>query len=285
MATRSSRTAKAKVSAKAESPKSKWESVTWDDVANWAGSRSVTRGRAYQRGRRVRDLAISAEGKLLATVVGGHRYATGVWWEANALHSNCTCPVGLSNCKHAVAVIAAYLDMLAKSTHVPVADAEDGRWAELASNVPEGLYEDFEDSDESEDDEDPPIPRRCTGKGRADDEKIRKHIDAKGREELAALVWSLAQRFPDLHEEFRERIALGEGDADRLIAEARKELRRATSDPGWRNYWKGEGYTPDFSRLARYLDRMVELGHADAVVKLSREVMARGMEQIGQSND
>lgn len=247
----------------------------------------MTRGRAYQRGGRVHDLAISADGKLLATVSGGRRYATQVWWEEDVLHSRCTCPVGWNGCKHAVAVVAAYLDMLAKGAEVPAADEADDRWEKLASNVPEEPYEDFDDSDEaeSEDGEDHPIPRRPAGKGRADDEKIRKHIDAKSREELAALVWSLTQRYPDLREEFRERIALGEGDADRLVSEARKELRKVTSEPGWRNYWKGEGYTPDFGRLARYLGRMVELGHPDAVVKLSREIMSRGMEMIGQSND
>lgn len=247
----------------------------------------MTRGRAYQRGGHVHDLAISADGKLLATVSGGRRYATQVWWEADVLHSRCTCPVGWNGCKHAVAVVAAYLDMLAKGAEVPAADEADDRWEKLASNVPEEPYEAFGNGDEgeSEDDGDQPFPRRAAAKGRADDEKIRKHIDAKSREELAALVWSLTQRYPDLREEFHERIGLGEGDADRLIAEAREELRRATSQPGWRNYWKGEGYTPDFSRLARYLDRMVELGHPDAVVKLSREIMSRGMEMIGQSND
>lgn len=287
MATKSLRTAKAKASVHIGSQQSKWESLTWDDVTNWAGARSVTRGRAYQRGSRVRDLGISREGKLLATVTGGRRYATQVWWEADALLSSCTCPVGWNGCKHAVAVVAAYLDMLAKGAEVPAADEADDRWEKLASNVPEEPYDDFGNGDEgdSEDDDDQPIPRRATAKRRADDEKIRKHIDAKSRAELAELVWSLTRRFPDLREEFRERIALGEGDADRLIAEARKELRRATSEPGWRNYWKGEGYTPDFSRLARYLDRMVEVGHPDAVVKLSREIMSRGMEMIGQSND
>jgi uncharacterized Zn finger protein len=177
--------------------------------------------------------------------------------------------------------------MLAKSAAVPVVDAADDKWEELANNsLSEAPSDDFEDSDEdgeSEDGEEPQVPRRRTGK--ASNEKIRKLIDAKSREELAELVWSLTLRFPELREEFCERIALGEGDADRLIAEARKELHRATSEPGWRNYWKGEGYTPDFSRLARYLDRMVELGQADAVVKLSREIMAQGTEQIGQSND
>ncbi len=286
MAAKSPRAAKAKASANTESLQSKWESVTWDDVANWAGSRSVTRGRAYQRGGRVRDLGISTEGKLLATVAGGRRYATGVWWEADALRSRCTCLVGWNGCKHAVAVVATYLDMVAKSAAIPIAEAEDRRWEELANGVPEEPYEDPEDNDEWEDDEGQSPRRERTGKGRAaDDEKIRKHIDGKSREELADLVWSLTRRFPDLREEFRERIALGEGDADRLISEARKELRKATSEPGWRNYWKGEGYTPDFSRLARYLDRMAELGHADAVVKLSREIMSRGMEMIGQSND
>ncbi len=286
MAAKSPRAGKAKASAHTESLQSKWESLTWDDVASWAGSRSVTRGRAYQRGGRVRDLGISTEGKLLATVAGGRWYTTGVWLEADALRSRCTCPVGWNGCKHAVAVVAAYLDMLAKSAAIPIAEAEDRRWEELASGVPEEPYVDPEDNDKWEDDEGQSLRRERTGKGRAtDDEKIRKHIDAKSREELADLVWSLTRRFPDLQEEFRERIALGEGDADRLVSEARKELRKATSEPGWRNYWKGEGFTPDFSRLARYLDRMVELGQADAVVKLSREIMSRGMEQIGQSND
>jgi uncharacterized Zn finger protein len=166
-------------------------------------------------------------------------------------------------------------------------DAADDKWEELANNslseAPSDDFDDSDEADESEDSESTQVSRRRAGK--VSDEKIRKHIDAKSREELAELVWSLVQRFPELHEEFRERIALGEGDADRLIAEARRELRRVTSEPGWRNYWKGEGYTPDFGRLARYLDRMVELGQADAVVKLSREIMAQGMEQIGQSDD
>lgn len=287
MASKSSRAARTKASSRTAAHKSNWESVTWDDVANWAGARSVTRGRAYQRGGRVHGLAVSRDGKLIATVFGTRSYTTGVWWEADTLRSRCSCPVGWNGCKHAVAVLATYLDMLAKSAVVPVVDAADDKWEELVnsslSEAPSGDFDDGDEDDESEDNKSSHIPRRRTSK--ASDEKIRKLIDAKSREELAELVWSLTQRFPELREEFRERIALGEGDADRLIAEARKELRRATSEPGWRNYWKGEGYTPDFSRLARYLDRMVELGQADAVVKLSREIMAQGMEQIGQSND
>ena len=146
MATKSSRTAKAKASAKPAVRSSNWESVTWDDVANWAGSRSMTCGRAYQRSGRVHGLAISADGRLLATVSGTRSYTTGVWWEADTLHSRCTCPVGWNGCKHAVAVLATYLDMLAKSAAVPLANAADDRWEELANSASEAPPDDFEEA-------------------------------------------------------------------------------------------------------------------------------------------
>ena len=44
-----------------------WNALSWDDLTEWAGSRSVERGRDYQRQGRVHDLAISEDGWLLAT--------------------------------------------------------------------------------------------------------------------------------------------------------------------------------------------------------------------------
>lgn len=55
-----------------------WASLSWDDLADWAGERSVARGRAYQRQGRVHDLAVSEDGKLLASVIGGDRYFTSI---------------------------------------------------------------------------------------------------------------------------------------------------------------------------------------------------------------
>ena len=117
------------------------------------------------------------------------------------------------------------------------------------------------------------------------DEKIEQHIRSKGQKELADLVWSLTQRFPELHEEFRERIALGEGATDQLVEEARRELLRLTSEPAWVNSWTGEGHVPDYSRLIHRLERLLESGHPDAVVKLGEEIIEAGMEHVGQSHD
>ena len=44
-----------------------WNVLSWDDLTEWAGSRSVEQGRDYQRQGRVHDLAISDDGWLLAT--------------------------------------------------------------------------------------------------------------------------------------------------------------------------------------------------------------------------
>ena len=277
-----------------------WTALSWDDLTEWAGSRSVSRGRTYQTQGRVHDLVISEDGWLLATVTGGERYAITVWCEpkskkGGALYSRCTCPVDASGCKHAVAVVAEYLEMLGEGAETPLADQNDERWEMLADENGDEDDDDADDSDIDFDDDDRSdeiyVHRHrhssSTGKTtrKVTDEKIRKHIEAKSREELVELVWSLTERFPELREEFRDRIALGEGDVNRLVTEARKELRRVASEAGWINSWTGEGQTPDYSRVKHRLERLLELGHPDAVVLLGAEIMTLGNEQIGQSND
>lgn len=277
-----------------------WTVLSWDDLAEWAGSRSVDRGRTYQKQGRVHDLAISEDGWLLATVTGGSRYAVTVWYEASAketgaIYSRCTCPVGASGCKHAVAVVAEYLQRLSASEETPVADQDDERWELLADetgdedeDTEDDLYEDSEDDDDERTyyvhrHRHPESSGRRTLK--PSNEKIRKHIAAKSHEELVELVWTLTERLPELREEFRDRIALGEGNVDRLVTEARKEIRCVASETGWQDHWGPGGHTPDYSRVKHRMERLLELGHADAVVRLGTELMTLGNEQIGQSND
>ncbi|MGB6689909.1 MAG: hypothetical protein WBE76_18895, partial [Terracidiphilus sp.] len=279
-----------------------WNVLSWDDLTEWAGSRSVERGRAYQRQGRVHDLAISEDGWLLATVPGGERYAVKVWCEQSAkkggtLYSRCTCPVGASGCKHAVAVVAEYLERLGEGAEIPAANQDDERWELLADETGDADEDGVDDLDVDMDSEDDEVDEEfyvhrhrhqavSEKKTRnVTDEQIWKHIEAKNREELVALVWSLTERFPELREEFSDRIALGEGNVDRLVTETRKELRLVASEAGWRNSWTGEGQTPDYSRVKHRLERLLELGHPDAVVRLGTEIMTLGNEQIGQSND
>jgi len=277
-----------------------WTSLTWDDLDLWAGSRSVSRGRSYQRQGRVENLAMSEDGRLLATVQGTQRYVVSVWLVRGSrregpLESTCTCPVGYSGCKHAVAVVAEYLEALAEERPVAKAEPDDPRWAKLEGDEADELDDDWEVDWEAGEYQTPFRPggraaRRSKGKEtrrtRAQwDEEIRQHIRAKSHSELAELVCSLVGRFPELREEFKERIALSEGDVERSLAQARRELRDVTSQTGWQNPWKGEGHTPDYSRLQHRLERLSELGQADAVVELGRDLIPRALAQVEESHD
>jgi uncharacterized Zn finger protein len=276
-----------------------WTGLTWEDLERWAGSRSVSRGRTYQRGGRVTDLRITPEGELLATVQGGERYATTVAMSGTgksaSLESSCTCPVGF-NCKHGVAVVADFLQAVADGREVPIAAEDDPRWDDLESGGA-ASDDDWDDNDDEswdvDEEEEIPVskPRRTKQPARRGasavnwDDKIEQHLRAKTQGELADLVWSLVRRFPEISQEFRERIALQEGDVDGLLSEARREIKKVTSEPAWQNHWNDEGHTPDYSRVQHRFERLLELGHADEVVSLGREFIEKGMQQIAESHD
>ncbi len=109
----------------------RWQELTWDELEDWAGYRTVERGQDYQHAGKVGDLARTGAGGLLAWVEGGQRYATHVFLVETAggvfrPSSACTCPVA-AVCKHAVAVVLEYLDALAAGRAVPSCAAADPR--------------------------------------------------------------------------------------------------------------------------------------------------------------
>ena len=77
-----------------------WSGLTWDDFDEWTDSRSVQRGRTYQRGGHVRHLGITDDGRLLADVIGSDRYVTSAWRTNEksraGIESKCSCPLGIS---------------------------------------------------------------------------------------------------------------------------------------------------------------------------------------------
>ena len=187
-------------------PESRWSALTWDDLSRWAGSRSVARGRKYQRGGNVTDLALAADGQLLASVMGTKRYITSVGFasaqsRSRRLQSTCTCPVGHDGCKHAVAVVAEYLETLANESAVPAADAEDPRWLELSGETL-GVDDELDDlgnetgafgADETGGQG--AGAHRTKRRTRTEwDEKIEAHIRAKDHEALTDLGLGLARR-------------------------------------------------------------------------------------------
>lgn len=287
---------------KATASDARWRDLTWDDLEEWTDARSLERGRSYQRSGRVRDLACSADGVLLAWVQGTERYAT----QAELIvesdqgvrpSSRCTCPLGIDGCKHGLAVVLSYLEALKQGQSVPLADAGDRRWRRLRDvDAEETDEEDFDDEAEDWEEEEWTTARRHrerswqaaqTGskrKGKVSG-NIREYLKGLSATELATYVGQLAERYPEVARELKNRAALSRGETGELIRQARKEIRRATSQTAWYNHWSGEGEFPDYSDLKYRFEQLLENGQADAVLELGETLFEEGRQQVESSED
>ena len=65
--------------------------LTWEGLEEWAGAKTVSRGRRYQQEGRVRNLARLPGGGLVAWVAGTERYATTVSTDGESIEFWCIC--------------------------------------------------------------------------------------------------------------------------------------------------------------------------------------------------
>lgn len=246
----------------------RFSDLTWNDIDEWAGGKVVSRGRSYQRQGLVRDLAVTDDGSLIAWVDGTERYATRVVIDKDGLpDSICTCFYHM-DCKHGVAVVIEYLEGVENNRRVPEAKKDDDRL---------GLLEDEGWDDEPIDDEDT----------MSDD--MRNNIDGflkgKTKAQLIDLIHDLAEQHPDMARDLSDCQQLISGNTKALVTRLRGEIRDIGNETGWQNYWKGEGYTPDYSGIRRKLETLLKKGLADEVLALGRELVSTGTRQVEESHD
>jgi len=265
----------------------RFKELTWDDLHAWAGSTIVSRGQSYQRSRLVQGLARTPSGGLVAWVQGTEKYATRVELEDGELTSACTCPYGIT-CKHAVAVVLEYLERVKKDVQVATISDQDKRLSLLTEAINEEDW-DEEEKDEKEcgegDEEDDFESHGRVRSKKAPPSSVLTFLERQTREQLVALLRDLAEHFPAVHEALQDQGNLSEGHVKKMISSIKKEIRELTAKPGWRNYWNGEGYTPDFSRVKERMEGLLARGYADEVVALGKELLEAGKRQVGMSHD
>ncbi|MFH1709036.1 MAG: hypothetical protein ABIF71_14115 [Planctomycetota bacterium] len=267
-----------------------FEDLTWEDLEDWAGAKVLGRGKSYRR--EVSDLRIASDGRLLAWVQGGSRYATLVSLGAlGKLDSICTCPYRVS-CKHAVATVLTYLDTAQAGGTVPAAAADDRRLRLLSSDDDEDdeVEEVDEDGDESGDEDDPSSAAtvKSAGKRRSGGKAanaVAGHLESLSHTDLLAFAKELAAADPDVRERVLDRARLKSGSVAKLVASIRREIEVVASEPAWADRWSGESAIPDYSRIKERLEALLASGHADDVVELGGTLLECGSRQIELSHD
>lgn len=295
-------------------PSFPWEKLTWNDLSEWTDSRSLERGRSYQRQGAVSNLNLLPDGGLLANVMGTHQYATRISVAggrgdlSKRLESVCSCPVG-HRCKHGVAVILAFLRAVECGTHVPKTAGDDRRLTLIENGWEDELSDDEFDEDDVYDIEfdgvDAPAmkgsgkstnrksesrkksssDKQTRSKRKITDSDIADFLSLRSKDDLVAMIMQVCRGDAKLRQTYVDRIMLETGDHAAMIREAQQELWSVTSEVAWYNSWEGHGSLPDYARLKSQLRSLVDAEQFDAVVQLGRELIERGMQQVGQSHD
>jgi uncharacterized Zn finger protein len=261
------------------------KNLSWDDLRAWAGSKIVSRGKDYQKSGYVEDLALTPDGALIAWVLGTHRYATLVDIQKGKLISDCNCPYG-DTCKHAVAVVLECLDFFKKKKDIPKCSDKDKRFEALNDFELDEEWEEEEDDWEEEWEEEISISRKKSSVSKSKTSgSLLTFLEEQTKAQLIGLIQELAKAIPELNLALEDRQALSKGTVNKMVRSIRNEIDELSSEPGWRNHWKGEGYTPDYSRVQERLATLLDQGYADEVVSLGKELLKAGTNQVGMSND
>ncbi len=102
--------------------------LTWGDLLLWAGKSAVSEGRRIQRDGKIKQLAFTQAGDLLAWVQAEELFATLVEYDGMEMLAKCSCNPIKHPCAHAVAVIIEYIICLKRAIRMPCAKQNDQRF-------------------------------------------------------------------------------------------------------------------------------------------------------------
>jgi uncharacterized Zn finger protein len=178
-------------------------------------------------------------------------------------------------------VVLEYLHLLKQKKEIPEISLEDRRLSLLEEPVGEEDWDEDREEDEEEDFEPPHSARPHKSAGTA----LPSFLEKQTKEHLLALLQKLAERFPAVREALQDQNALESGSVKKMVSAVRREIHQISSEPGWRNNWSGEGYTPDYSGVKHRLEALLAKGHADEVVSLGKDLFDAGNAQVEMSHD
>ncbi len=257
--------------------------LDWTTLEDWAGTKTLSRGRQYQREGRVHELVRSPNEAIVAWVDGTERYATAVYFD-DGIRSICTCPVG-SGCKHAVAVILECLALHKDNRSIRDLPADDSRLL-LLNDGAEGIPE----SSQSGTGSDHPqitgsIAKKRTAKPKKGPLSLRHYLSGLTKEDLIGLLEDLMSVYPEVRQDVSDRKSVAASDAGPVLEALLSDIDSISCEEAWSNSWTGESRIPDYTPVRKRMEILLEMGYPDAVVEAGTILLQNGTAQIEQSED
>jgi len=233
-----------------------FKELKWSDLQDWAGGKATAKGIKYQEEKRVKEIKCTSSGSLVARVEGTIEYFTEVFLENGKLSSICTCPVG-HNCKHGVAAVLEYLDLIEQGEDVPVVTEEDilikrSRRGFAGAGVSEA-YE-----------------------AEASSRILQEYLEKLEKPELIEILTTFAKKDNMLGRYLKDRQTLASENPERVIGGIYSELDELWRELKSSDFWAYEGEEmPDFSKVQVRLESLLDSGHPDELLDIGKELMDR----------
>ena len=229
-----------------------------DELREWAGTTTYTRGKGYQREGRVTDMVRGPGGSILARVEGTDEYTTAVRYR-NGLESSCTCPVG-SSCKHAVAVVLEYQSLTENHEEIPELAEGDLRWNDYEELFPDESGAFLPDT--------APEPVPSLTRGGKKKQKLRESADARldrylatlEKDELVGILQTLAGEIPAVRQDLSDRQSVAASDTAAVCRSLTADINRISRMDAWSNSWNNESSIPDYSPVRKRMQILLTTG-------------------------
>ena len=298
-----------KVSAKKSPVRDFWENLSWMELADFFDDRTIKRGKDYAKNGNVESIWMTDDGgNILAVVIGTEEYHTLVSLEVGkgkqfTLKSECSCPVGFK-CKHGVAAIAKYLELLASDKPIGRCVQKDEKTWEAFSpdgrkrmiTIDEWEEEDGDDNDWGDDEYEEPICRASrsvkTVKANSEDgpkKTLMKKLQPLSAKELTALIIQLFEEYDQVREHFEQEAfadsVAATGDVAKLVEKAIKMIDKEFGGVSfdyddW--YHRAPSFNPNpvsavIKQLARFDDPL------PAIDRVAKHLIKRGIPYVEES--
>ena len=233
-----------------------FKELKWSDLQDWAGGKTTAKGIKYQEEERVKEIKCTSSGSLVARVEGTIEYFTEVSLENGKLSSICTCPVG-HDCKHGVAAILEYLDLIEQGEDVPIITEEDilikrSRRGFSGAGT-SGAYED-----------------------EASSRILQEYLEKLEKPELIEILTTFAKKDNMLGRYLKDRQTLASENPERVIGSIYSDLDEIWRELKSSDFWTYEGEKmPDFSKVQVRLESLLDSGHPDELLDIGKELMGR----------
>lgn len=233
-----------------------FKELKWSDLQDWAGGKATAKGIKYQEEGRVKEIKCTFAGSLVARVEGTIEYFTEVSLKNGKLSSICTCPVG-HECKHGVAAVLEYLDLIEQGEDVPIVSEEDILVKRSRRGLAgAGTSEAYEAEESSQ--------------------IIREYLEKLEKPELIEILTMFAKKDNILGRYLRDRQSLVSENPEGVIGGIYSELDELWRELKSSDFWGYEGEEmPDFSEVQVRLESLLDSGHPDELLDIGKELMDR----------